>query len=130
MYKVYNNHICFFSTQRIGHLFRCLATLLLSPPLCLVYFALAFLLLFRPTSLSSSPPGPDPTDLLSRAGRLVLDGVAWSYNCWFFVGSWLYPFVCVVVWPLWLMYWTLSCQVARQRDGHTPSKLEPHPHSD
>ena len=119
----------FFSTRRIGHLFRCLATLLLSPPLCLVYFALAFILLFHPTTLSPFSP-LDPTDLLTRAGRLVLDGVAWSYNCWFFVGSWLYPFVCVVVWPLWLMYWTLSCQVARQHDGHTPSKLEPHPHSD
>ena len=82
----------FRKRSKVNHLLRCAITFLLSPPFCLVYFCLASTLLFPPADVSPS----NPTELLSYAVKMVLDGVAWSYNSWFFVGSWLYPFVCAV----------------------------------
>lgn len=57
-------------------------------------------------------------------GRLAIRLVAESLNAWHFVGAWIYPYVCMVVWPLWLMVWSVCWMPVE------PADREPHPHSD
>lgn len=92
-------------------------TLLLSPPLCLFYLCLAY-------SFLSSPHDSLP-ELASASLALLLQGAVSAYNSWIFVGSWLYVVLCMLVWPMWLLPWTLSSQKVQ-----ADSLDEPHLHSD
>ena len=47
--------------------------------------------------------------LFTEGVDMAVRGVVQSFSAWYTVGSWLYPYVCVVVWPIWLMNWTVCC---------------------
>lgn len=103
------------SSGKLPQTLRLAFTLLVSPPLCLLYFCLAYNYLL-------SSPHDSLLDLSSASLALVIQGTVSAYNAWLFVGSWLYVVVCLLVWPMWLLPWTLSCQ----RVHPNP----PHPHSE
>ncbi len=75
--------------------------LFFSPPLALTL--LSSLYLFLPASTAT------PSLVLAGA-RLLLTGTGSALNAWAFHGCWLFPLVCLGVWPLWLMAWTLCTQ--------------------
>ena len=105
-----------------GHLVlqfgRLLLSLALCPPLTLPLLCAAYLYLFHPASPS----------LLMDGVSLSLRGTASALNSWHFHGCWLFPLMCVGVWPVWLMAWTLCTwrEAAADKDNTTPTK----PHSD
>ena len=107
--------LCFLFSGKLLQTLRLAFTLLLSPPFCLFYLCLAYNYLLL-------SPHDSLLDLSSASLTLVMQGVVSAYNAWQFVGSWLYVVVCVLVWPMWLLPWTLSCQRVQPNP--------PHPHSE
>lgn len=84
---------------------RWLLSLLTSPPVAIFLFSGLYFYFFLPAS-----PSLPSASLLEDWAGLVLGGVASALNAWHLHGCWLFPLVCVGVWPLWLMAWVLNSQ--------------------
>lgn len=93
---------------------RLLIPLALCPPLILPLISAVYLYFFLPSLPLSS--------LVVEGAGLSARGVATALNAWQLHGCWLFPVLCVGVWPLWLMSWTLDTR----REAAITSK----PHSD
>lgn len=89
-----------FRSQK-AYLLRLVFYLFTSPPSVLLLFSGLYLYFFLPTS-------PPPSSLLGQGAGFVLRGMASALNAWLFHSCWLFPVVCLGVWPLWLMSWVLS----------------------
>ena len=89
--------------------------------LCSLYFAV-FVSRDSTTDVTAAVLGG--ADMLGR-------GLVLAYNSWHFVGSWLFPVGCAVVWPVWLMGWRLGCQtVCDGGSGGDEAAHSSKPHSD
>lgn len=102
----------------VSQLSRLLVTLALCPPLALHFLYATYLYFFLP----SSPSFPS----LLEGATVSLEGVASALNSWHFHGCWLFPLMCVGVWPLWLMAWMLCAQ----KETADVVTVTPKPHSD
>ena len=88
---------------RLLYIPRLLLSLLLSPPSIFLLFSTMYLYFLLPASspLSSLP---------LQAAELLMTGTSSALNSWVLHSCWLFPVLCVGVWPLWLMVWVLGTQ--------------------
>ena len=106
--------------RKITHLLGQVLLFFFSPPLAAFYLCSLYYAFF-------SSQSPNIAVILQGGSVLFTEGIILAYNSWHFVGSWLFPFGCVVVWPVWLMGWALGCQTIHDKETTTVSS---HPHSD
>ncbi|XP_065915857.1 glycosylphosphatidylinositol anchor attachment 1 protein-like [Dysidea avara] len=84
-------------------LIRVLATLLLSPVLVFFYCCVLHVYTFVEV-------GNDYSTLLLKAFEFTSEGLTELYLSSQVLGSWVYVTICVCVWPLWLVTWSLNFQ--------------------
>ncbi|XP_064398574.1 glycosylphosphatidylinositol anchor attachment 1 protein-like [Halichondria panicea] len=87
--------------RRVLWMMRVFSVIILCPLAVLVYLCA----LHHYTTI----PQATVSELFFEGVAMAMRGVVHSYSSWHLIGSWLFPFVCVVVWPLWLMNWTVCC---------------------
>ena len=80
-----------------------MATLLLSPVLVFFYCCVLHVYTFEEVN-------DDYSTVLLRAFELTSEGLTELYLSSQVLGSWVYVTVCVCVWPLWLVTWSLNFQ--------------------
>eukprot|EP00731_Ephydatia_muelleri_P026232 Em0018g332a len=105
-------------SSQCAHWFSQTSLLLLSPPMWALYFCALY-------TFSLSAPSADLRDVIVDSITMAMTGVASSYNAWHLLGCWLYWAMCLCVWPLWMMAWSLTClqQVSSPKEeGCSPSK--------
>ena len=78
-----------------------LLLVLVSPPLLALLTCLGYTAVFTPAD--------NVLQLLGSSCQLLMDGLAFSYTSSMLYSSWLFPVVCLCVWPQWLAFWWLSC---------------------
>ena len=85
---------------------RSLALLLLcSPPVLLLSVCLVFTI-----TLPSSTDG-----VLSSFATLAAESQAFANTSYHLAGAWLYPVLCLFVWPVWFVFWCLSLTAVRTK---------------
>ncbi|KAL5467418.1 hypothetical protein EMCRGX_G031638 [Ephydatia muelleri] len=89
-------------SSQCAHWFSQTSLLLLSPPMWALYFCALY-------TFSLSAPSADLRDVIVDSITMAMTGVASSYNAWHLLGCWLYWAMCLCVWPLWMMAWSLTC---------------------
>ena len=110
--------MCQILSSKHTHWLSQISLLLSSPPMWVLYFCALY-------TFSLSAPSADLNDVIVDSITMAMTGIAMAYNAWHLLGCWLYWAMCLCVWPLWMMAWSLSCHqlvCSPKEEGCGPSK--------